>query len=126
MSEVANIDLNTTPALQPPPGEVSNLQNPQSLQRFLVITATLGLSISALAVLLRVFTKAHVLKRIQPEEYVLILSELGFFAFTVVMIAAGHSGQGRHQWDVSIAQLQRVIHVCPNLPIFLDHDVVAQ
>jgi hypothetical protein len=115
MAEAADIDLNKTPALQPPAGDLSNFQNPDSLQRFLIITATLGLSISAVAVILRVFTKARVQKCIHLEDYILILSELGFVAFVAVMIEAGISGQGRHQWDVSIAQLQRIIHVCPIL-----------
>lgn len=41
----------------------------------------------------------------------LLTRKFGFAAFTAVMLAAGHAGQGRHQWDVSIAGVQRVAFV---------------
>jgi hypothetical protein len=112
MAEEANIDLNTVPALEPPPGQVSNLEDPYSLRRYMYITAGLGLSLSTAAVLLRVFIKARVMRLMQLEEYILILSQIGFYVFTGLMIHAVHLGQGIHQWNVSVAHLQRVIEVC--------------
>jgi hypothetical protein len=75
------------------------------------ITAAVGLGLSTIAVVLRVFTKARVLRSIQLEEYILVLSQLGFFAFTGLMIRAVDLGQGTHQWNVSIAHVQQVIQV---------------
>ena len=34
--------------------------------------------------------------------------QLGFAAFSAVMLSAGGAGQGRHQWNVTIAGLQRI------------------
>jgi hypothetical protein len=34
--------------------------------------------------------------------------QAGFAAFTAVMVAAGEAGQGKHQWNVSVAGMQRI------------------
>lgn len=102
---------NTTPALQPPPGQVSNLSDPYSLRSDVYVAAGVGLGISSLAVILRIFTKVRVLRCMQLEDYILLFSLLGFFAFTFLMIHAVHLGQGTHQWNVSVAHLQQVIQV---------------
>ncbi|GFF39819.1 hypothetical protein IFM46972_06006 [Aspergillus udagawae] len=111
MAEDANIDLSTVPALAPPPGQVSNLKDPYSLRHYMYITASLGLGLSTAAVLLRVFIKARVMRFMQLEEYILILSQIGFYVFTGLMIHAVHLGQGIHQWNVSVAHVQKVIEL---------------
>lgn len=114
------MDPNNTPALQPPPGQVTNLSDPYSLRSDMYVAAGVGLGVSSLAVILRVFTKVRVLRSMQLEEYILLLSLLGFFAFTFLMIHAVHLGQGTHQWNVSVAHLQQVIQVrcMPQLKVF--------
>ncbi|KAL2830900.1 hypothetical protein BDW59DRAFT_177592 [Aspergillus cavernicola] len=104
-------DLNTVPALEPPPGHTSNLDNPYSLRNYMYATAGVTLALSTIAVLLRVFMKARVLRRMQLEDYILALSLIGFYAFTGLMIEAVHSGQGTHQWNVSTAHLQDVVRL---------------
>lgn len=105
------MDPNTTPGLQPPPGQVSNLNGPSPLVSQMYVAAGLGLGLATLAVILRFFTKVRVLRSVQLEEYILVFSLLGFFAFTFLMIHAVHLGQGAHQWNVSVADVQRVIQV---------------
>lgn len=111
------MDPNNTPALQSPPGQVTNLSNPYSLRSDMYVAAGVGLGISSVAVILRVFTKVRVLRSMQLEDYILVLSLLGFFAFTFLMIHAVHLGQGTHQWNVSVAHLQQVIQVGSMPPI---------
>ncbi|KAH8700415.1 hypothetical protein BGW36DRAFT_357077 [Talaromyces proteolyticus] len=105
------MDPNTTPALEPPPGEVSNLHDPYSLRVYMYITASLALTLSTAAVILRIYTKARVTRSVQFEEYILMLCQLGNFAFTGVMIYAVQLGQGTHQWNISIAHVQRLIQL---------------
>ncbi|KAL2824196.1 hypothetical protein BJY01DRAFT_263066 [Aspergillus pseudoustus] len=107
--EARNSDLNTVPALEPPPGQTSNLNNPYSLRNYMYATAGVTVALSTIAVLLRLFMKARVLRRVQLEDYILVLSLIGFYAFTGLMIEAVHLGQGSHQWNVSIAHLQGVV-----------------
>jgi hypothetical protein len=74
-------------------------------------TAAVTLALSTIAVLLRIFMKARVLCRVQLEDYILVLSLIGFYSFTGLMIEAVHLGQGSHQWNVSIAHFQGVVRL---------------
>ncbi|KAF2465132.1 uncharacterized protein BDR25DRAFT_295558 [Lindgomyces ingoldianus] len=103
-----NVDIHTTPALVPPPGITPNLQNPYSLERYIIATSVICLFLATSATLARTFTKAYILKKMQLEDYSLIFSTSGFAAFTAVIVAAGEDGAGRHQWNVSIAMTQRI------------------
>lgn len=99
----------TTPALEPPPGHSSNLDNPFSLRVYFYATAAVALVLSTIAVVLRIFMKARVLRRVQLEEYILALSLAGFYVFTLLIVTAASFGQGIHQWNVSIADFKRVV-----------------
>lgn len=105
------VDLNTMPALAPPPGQISNFHNPENLNHVMYLTAAVGLSLSTAGVILRVFTKARVLRFMQAEEYILIMSLCGFYVFTGLMLKAVLLGQGTHQWNVSVAHVQRILEV---------------
>ncbi|KAF2256019.1 hypothetical protein BU26DRAFT_402691, partial [Trematosphaeria pertusa] len=96
------------PALEAPQGETSNLVDPYSTHRYLVVTSAVCLVLSLSAIAARIFTKVHILRKMQIEDYSLIFTAVGFSALTAVMLAAGHAGQGRHQWNVSIAGVQRI------------------
>jgi hypothetical protein len=106
------VDLNNVPALEPPTGETSNLINPHNMDIYMYITASLGLGLSMLAVVVRVLAKVHVTRTLQLEEFILLLSQCGFVAFVGLMIHATKLGQGIHQWNVSIAHFQKVVNVC--------------
>jgi hypothetical protein len=75
------------------------------------ITAPVALVLSTAAVLLRVYTKARVTRSVQFEEYILMICQLGNFAFTGLMVYAVQVGQGTHQWNISIAHVQRITEV---------------
>ncbi|CEL01996.1 hypothetical protein ASPCAL01572 [Aspergillus calidoustus] len=106
-SAIGNPD--TVPALAAPEGQVSNLDNPYSLKSYIYGTAAVTITLSTVAVALRVYVKARVLRRAQIEEYILILSLIGFYFFSGFMIYAAHLGQGTHQWNVSVANFQEVV-----------------
>ncbi|KAF2202988.1 hypothetical protein GQ43DRAFT_367922, partial [Delitschia confertaspora ATCC 74209] len=65
---LGQMDLNTTPALTPPEGQVSNLHDPYSLHHYLVATATVCLVLTITGVAARTFTKAYLLKKIMIED----------------------------------------------------------
>jgi hypothetical protein len=113
-----DLDLNAIPALSPPPGEVSNLTNAYSLKRFMYVTASICLSLSTIAVILRLFVKARVLHSFNWEDGFLVLSQLTFFAFTGLLITAVSLGQGKHQWNVSLAHLQQIAEVSIVTPVW--------
>ncbi|KAL3449199.1 hypothetical protein BJX65DRAFT_273008 [Aspergillus insuetus] len=106
---IASGNPDTVPALQAPEGQVSNLDNPYSLKNYIYGTAAVTMTLSTLAVFLRVYVKVRVLHRAQIEEYVLILSLIAFYFFSAFMIYAVHLGQGTHQWNVSVSNFQAVV-----------------
>lgn len=108
----AGMDLNNVPALEPPTGETSNLVDPYNINICMYITASIGLGLSMLAVIVRIVAKGHVMRTIQLEEVILLLSQCGFIAFVGLMIHSTKLGQGTHQWNVSVAHFQKVVEVC--------------
>jgi uncharacterized membrane protein YdjX (TVP38/TMEM64 family) len=68
MSSEAMMDPATTPAMPAPPGEVNNLVDAYSQQGSLIVAAALTLSFSAVFVLIRVFTKAWVMRQMRSED----------------------------------------------------------
>ena len=68
MSSDTTVDIYTTPAGPPPPGQVSNLVNPFYLRTISFTTHALCLAISTIAVALRIFTKVHVMKQFRYED----------------------------------------------------------
>ena len=74
MSSDTPIDIYTTPAGTPPPGVVPNLVNPYYLHTIDLTAHVICLSVSTIAVALRVFTKARVMKQFQVEDCNLYLA----------------------------------------------------
>lgn len=68
MSSNTAVDIYTTPAGPPPPGQVSNLVNPFYLRTVSLTTHALCLALSTIAVALRIFTKVHVMKQFRSED----------------------------------------------------------
>ncbi|KAH8698007.1 hypothetical protein BGW36DRAFT_281749, partial [Talaromyces proteolyticus] len=82
-----------------------------SLQHYTVLTVAVGLTFTMLALLLRVFTKVYILRDMQVEDYLLISSGAGLVAFSAVLVDSGRSGQGTHQWNLTIEQLQQILNL---------------
>ncbi|ORY19191.1 hypothetical protein BCR34DRAFT_207628 [Clohesyomyces aquaticus] len=106
---MASIDANTTPALEAHPGVISNLQNPYSLEPYVLATSVLCLTLATMATLARMFTKVYILKKVELEDYSLIVANATFAAFTGVLLAGTVEGAGTHQWNVSVAQFRKVV-----------------
>ena len=67
-SSAAAIDIYNTPAAPAPPGEVNNLINPDTQQTGLVVTFVLAMSTTATGVLMRLFTKAYLMRSLRSED----------------------------------------------------------
>lgn len=108
----AGTDLNNVPALEPPPGESSNLADTYSINIYTSVTASLGLGLSVLAIVIRLFVKGYVIRTLQLEEILLPLSQCGFVALVCLIIYSTKFGLGAHQWNVSVANYQKIVKVC--------------
>ena len=68
MADMAHVNPDTTPPLEAPPGQSSNLVNPYSLQSWLVATSVICLVILVLSIAARLFVKGYILKKVQLED----------------------------------------------------------
>lgn len=108
MADLVGVNPYTTPTLKPPPGQQSNFVDPPSSENWLVAVGALCLTVAVFFISARTFVKTYIIKKTQIEDYALIFAGLGFAAFVGVAVAAGNAGQGRHGWDVSVAEAKPI------------------
>ncbi|KAI0977262.1 hypothetical protein F4678DRAFT_455406 [Xylaria arbuscula] len=108
------MDINNTPALSPPEGKVSNLGDAYSVHYIQTIISSIALFLSTSAVAIRTYTRAMVLKQFDTTDWALLFGLASMVALFGVSICTGYHGQGKHQWNVSIAdvlQLQDLVNI---------------
>ncbi|KAH8698001.1 hypothetical protein BGW36DRAFT_379842 [Talaromyces proteolyticus] len=93
------MDLNTMPALTPLRGN------------YTALTVGLGLTVAILPLILRVFTKTYTLRQMKIEDYLLILSVAGLIGYSPVLVVASHTGQGIHQWNLTVKQFLKTLNL---------------
>ncbi|KAJ0108051.1 hypothetical protein J7T55_007169 [Diaporthe amygdali] len=103
------MDIYTTPAMEAPEGKTSNLINPTSL-----MTTRIGLCSAALAVVLvfvsiRIYMR-YLLKSFNFEDWVLIFATASFTALLSMLVIVSTYGDGKHLWDVSVAELYSTLY----------------
>ncbi|KAL4821196.1 hypothetical protein BDW67DRAFT_190835 [Aspergillus spinulosporus] len=90
------------PAIPAPPGEVSDLQNPEDVIHTVnFVTQVLCLVVTTIVVALRFFVKARLRKALELEDYATIIGYVLFVGFCANMIILNNYGGGYHAWDVS-------------------------
>ena len=62
------MDPDTTPALAPPPGMVPNFVDPFTLNNYLILTSTVCLALTTVMIMIRIITKAYVIKIVTLED----------------------------------------------------------
>ncbi|KAI1446590.1 hypothetical protein F5Y02DRAFT_425613 [Annulohypoxylon stygium] len=117
------MDPNKTPALRPPPGVEPNFINPHTLQPGRIAVSSTSLTICMVFVVARTYTRIH-LNTFNIDDYVYLLSLAIFIAYTGLLIHVGKYGDGKHQWDVTIAdvskglELQNILEILYCLVMF--------
>ncbi|KAL2808902.1 hypothetical protein BJX63DRAFT_15261 [Aspergillus granulosus] len=90
------------PAIPAPPGEVSNLQDPEDVIHTVnFATQVVCIIVVTIVVLLRLVIKARLRKSFDLDDYATIIGWILFVGFCVNMLLLGHYGGGYHAWDVS-------------------------
>ena len=90
------------PLLDPPPGVVSNLQNPYSLQKYDIICQTICLTVATSLLCIRLYTKWRVLHSLGRDDWTSIVAYLGLITYGALFFATDHHGDGRHLWNVTV------------------------
>ncbi|MCJ1424813.1 hypothetical protein MMC29_002701 [Sticta canariensis] len=92
----------TVPARPPPSGLTSNFTNPQDRGNQFAAVAITFLSLAVFIVSLRVYTQFTLLKRIDIDDYVMVLAILLSIATSGLMLDLLNYGLGKHIWDVPL------------------------
>ena len=93
------------PSVPPPPGVTANLKNPESLQRWDVLTQSVCLTVATTLVAIRVYTKARVLKSLGWDDYTAVVALAGLITYAVLFLVEDGHGNGRHLWNVRVIDL---------------------
>ncbi|KAF3046373.1 hypothetical protein E8E12_005915 [Didymella heteroderae] len=98
--------------MAPPPGVKPNFENPDNLSH--PELAWLQLSIATAVVVMRVYTKLGVVRKMLAEDYWLIVAWLCFAGFHVVVFMFEALPLGVHQWDLTARKAMvhaRLFHI---------------
>ncbi|KAL2757321.1 hypothetical protein ACRALDRAFT_2100732 [Sodiomyces alcalophilus JCM 7366] len=102
------IDIFTTPGMQPPDGQTSQFDGPYNLVQLANIIAFAITYFFATALLgLRYFQAVKIMKKIELDLVIITISYGVSLVYFVTMINLMNWGWGKHLWDVSLACLFR-------------------
>lgn len=99
------------PALAPPPGVISNFVNPPSLGDRLTATLATCLSLSTIFVSVRIYTRLFIIKPLKWDDFTCLIAWLGLVAYAAILIKSRNMGLGIDQWNLSIAQTNRLFRL---------------
>ena len=68
MSNLPTMNLDQLPAAVPPPGVTPNLVNPDTQASTVFVTIGITVGLVAPAVIIRIFTKAYIIKTVNLED----------------------------------------------------------
>lgn len=65
---MASFDINSIPAMAPPPGQTSNFDNPETMHTTVLAVAIATIGLMTMGVAVRVFTKGFIMRDMKIEE----------------------------------------------------------
>jgi hypothetical protein len=98
------------PALMPPPGEIPLDPNAPDIWTAGLSVGIVCLVSVGVAMTIRVFTRAHVMKVFALEDVVMVLATIGFFTYVSITLDSSKLGFGKHQWNVTVGDVMKALH----------------
>ncbi|KAF2133989.1 hypothetical protein P153DRAFT_363015 [Dothidotthia symphoricarpi CBS 119687] len=105
------MNLNLTPAHEPPEGITSNFIDPPSLLPAAIAVAVIIQVLTIPFILARAYVNIFIAKRLRIEDCLSYLAYCGLIVYTVLCTHASVIGGAHHMWDISIAQFIRVLYI---------------
>ncbi|KAI1440296.1 hypothetical protein F5Y02DRAFT_432484 [Annulohypoxylon stygium] len=93
-------DISQLPALAPPAGVVSNFVDPFTFYPWILAIGIISMVLMTLAVAIRIYTKAVILRAMKHEDYFAIFALIGFLIWDIIFIYLSSLGLSRNQWDI--------------------------
>ncbi|KAK0634893.1 hypothetical protein B0T17DRAFT_594652 [Bombardia bombarda] len=103
--------MSTKPGLTPPPGIVSNFDNPPDENGAAHATLAICLVVSTVAIILRIYARFFVLRKPFLGDYILITA-YGLFLGDIALVyfITESTGLFVHQWDIRLSELSSFLH----------------
>ncbi|KAL2819495.1 hypothetical protein BJX63DRAFT_439029 [Aspergillus granulosus] len=115
-SGTPNVDLSRIPLSEPPPGEVTNFVDPESISWAGRLSIYLTLPIMAIAVLLRAYVRLRK-HQVGTDDYLLALGAVGTVSFCGTLLPIFlNDVWGRHAWDIPVSSI---------VPWYFEYSVTA-
>ncbi|KAL8765465.1 MAG: hypothetical protein Q9194_006559 [Teloschistes cf. exilis] len=108
------------PGIEPPNGQRSNFVNPPSQRGLILAVATLAITFSTFFVIIRIYTRHFVTRKLWWDDWTCILGWVGLLALASLMFKALDYGGGVDLWNVPETQYRRFMR------LFHDIEIVAR
>ncbi|KAF2737788.1 hypothetical protein EJ04DRAFT_510010 [Polyplosphaeria fusca] len=94
-------------AMPPPPGVEADVDGPgKGLQDVVIIVYAISTFLSTVTIILRVYTRAVIVKALGLDDLFAVLAYLLCVAYFCIIILTFQYGFAKHLWDVSLRSLQ--------------------
>ncbi|KAL8724487.1 MAG: hypothetical protein Q9166_007921 [cf. Caloplaca sp. 2 TL-2023] len=98
------------PAMAPPTGMKPNFTSPEDHHKLFVWTIVLTITVSTLALLMRMYTKIKIIRKVGWEDYTSILGFFLWIGYCVPTSLIMVHGGGVHQWNVRLKDLIAILY----------------
>ncbi|KAI1827654.1 hypothetical protein F4861DRAFT_492070 [Xylaria intraflava] len=105
------------PALAPPPGVIPRLVNPPSHRTATFATAIASLVVATLVIMMRLYTRVSVVRKISIADYSILIAWGCFVAFFGIWVVVGFWAPGIHQWDIRLKDVSTILYYAHVLTI---------
>jgi hypothetical protein len=99
------------PAMEPPDGQVSNFDDPPSLHAWTLGVGITCMALMTLAVAIRTYTKAIILREMRHEDYVALVALVGFLAWGAIYIYLSSIGLTRDLWNIRAMDMSYLLYM---------------
>ncbi|KAH7350242.1 hypothetical protein BKA66DRAFT_575868 [Pyrenochaeta sp. MPI-SDFR-AT-0127] len=100
-----NPNLSSIPLMAPPPGVISNFNDPPTRSGSMIAAGAVCLFLASVFVLLRLYARLALLRIFGVADYLLLTGYAFAVVNTALAIATAHLGFGRHGWDVPLINM---------------------
>lgn len=95
------------PALEPPPDLTPNFVDPPGDGRSIIAICAILLALTSVTLLLRMYTRCFVNRRVWWDDYTMVVAWIGLFGFAGIVMWTIKFGAGTDMWNVSVADAAR-------------------
>lgn len=106
-----NVDIPdlACPALMPPPGKMPLDPHAPNLWPIGFPLGVACLVLVGVAMMIRIFTRAHLVKVFHLEDWIMIIATFAFIAFVSIILDSSKLGFGKHQWNVTVGTILKAL-----------------